>query len=144
MDAEEGGRAIVAVEGPAGGSGDVERGKGVAHADPAPEPEGVGIGVGNTDEMGGRALRRDEDVGMVSRRAAGLEDGVEGRVGGTLLLNSNVCSRLVELVCVLAREDAVGASYRPVACVVVVDVEEVAMGAAGVAVGPDPEPDACV
>jgi hypothetical protein len=39
---------------------------------------------GKTEEMGVRAFRREDDVGMVSRSAAGFEDGVEGRVGGTL------------------------------------------------------------
>lgn len=34
-------------------------------------------------DTGGRAFNRDEEVGMVSRTAAGLEEGVEGRVGGT-------------------------------------------------------------
>lgn len=39
--------------------------------------------LGKTAETGGRAFSRDEEVGMVRRRAAGLEEGVEGRVGGT-------------------------------------------------------------
>jgi hypothetical protein len=41
-------------------------------------------GGGKTDEIEGRDLRRADDVGMVNRSAAGLEDGVEGRVGGIL------------------------------------------------------------
>lgn len=53
-------------------------------------------------------MRRDEEVGMVRRRAAGLEEGVEGRVGGTRY--SKPWARLV--VCDFAREDAVVASYR--------------------------------
>jgi hypothetical protein len=39
---------------------------------------------GKTDEIGGRAFRREDDVGMVNRRAAGFADGVDGRAGGTL------------------------------------------------------------
>jgi hypothetical protein len=46
-------------------------------------------------------------VGMVRRSAAGLEEGVLGRVGGTL----KSCIRLVELLCDLALEAAVGSSY---------------------------------
>ena len=67
-DALEGGRG--------GGSGDVERGNG-----------GTGVAVtgdGKIDETGVRVLSRDDEVGMVSRSAAGFDDGVEGRVGGTL------------------------------------------------------------
>ena len=64
--------------------------------------------LGKTADTGGRALRRDEEVGMVRRRAAGLEEGVEGRVGGTRY--SKPWARLV--VCDFAREDAVVASYR--------------------------------
>lgn len=45
---------------------------------------------------------------MVSRRAAVLEEGVEGRVGGTW--NSELDARLEELLCDLAREAAVGSS----------------------------------
>lgn len=41
-------------------------------------------GGGKTDEIEGRDLRRADDVGIVNRSAAGLEDGVEGRVGGIL------------------------------------------------------------
>ena len=48
-------------------------------------------------------------VGRVRRIAAGFDEGVEGRVGGTT--RSAECSRLVEFVCALAREDAVGALY---------------------------------
>jgi len=39
---------------------------------------------GKTDEIGGRAFGRKDDVGMVNRNAAGFEDGVDGRAGGTL------------------------------------------------------------
>jgi len=56
-------------DGGRGGIGEVARG--VAAVD-----------GGKTDEIGGRAFRRDE-VGIVRRSAAGLEDGVDGRVGGT-------------------------------------------------------------
>lgn len=45
---------------------------------------------------------------MVRRSAAGFEEGVLGRVGGTL----KSCIRLVELLCDLALEAAVGSSYR--------------------------------
>jgi hypothetical protein len=38
---------------------------------------------GKTDEMGVRAFKREDDVGMVNRSATGFEDGVVGRVGGT-------------------------------------------------------------
>jgi hypothetical protein len=50
------------------------------------------------------------DVGIVKRNATGLEEGVDGRVGGTMC--SRPCIRLVELVCDFAREAAVGISYR--------------------------------
>jgi len=52
-------------DGGRGGMGEVARGVAV--------DEG-----GKTDEIEGRALRREDDVGMVRRSAAGLEDGVEG------------------------------------------------------------------
>lgn len=64
----EGGRAE--------GNGEVDRGSGGATVDVA-EP-------GKTEEIGGRAFRRDEEVGIVRRRATGFDDGVDGRVGGTL------------------------------------------------------------
>ena len=38
---------------------------------------------GKTAEMGARAFKREDDVGMVNHSAAGFEDGVEGHVGGT-------------------------------------------------------------
>ena len=41
-------------------------------------------GEAKTPDIGGRAFNRDDEVGIVRRRAAGLEEGVEGRVGGTL------------------------------------------------------------
>ena len=44
---------------------------------------------------------------MVRRSAEGLDEGVLGRVGGTL----KSCIRLVELLCDLALEAAVGSSY---------------------------------
>lgn len=39
--------------------------------------------LGKTVDTGGRVFNRDEEVGMVKRRAAGFEEGVEGLVGGT-------------------------------------------------------------
>jgi hypothetical protein len=57
-------------DGGRGGIGEVARG--------VAEDEG-----GKTDEIEGRVLRREDVVGIVSRSAAGFEDGVEGRVGGT-------------------------------------------------------------
>jgi hypothetical protein len=88
-------RALVdALEGGRGGKGETERDVfEVADTDE------------NTDEMVGRDLRRDE-AGIVRRKAAGLEEGVLGRVGGTM--NSK---RLVnEFLCDLARDAVVGAS----------------------------------
>ena len=64
--------------------------------------------LGKRADTGGRAFSRDEEVGMVRRSAAGLEEGVEGRVGGTRY--SIPCARLV--VCDFAREEAVAVSYR--------------------------------
>lgn len=64
--------------------------------------------LGKTADTGGRAFNREEEVGIVRRRATGLEEGVEGRVGGTRY--SKPWARLVD--CDLAREDAVVASYR--------------------------------
>jgi hypothetical protein len=58
-------------DGGRGGMGDAARG--------VADDEGA-----KTDEIEGRAFRRKEDVGMVNRNAAGFEDGVDGRVGGTL------------------------------------------------------------
>lgn len=40
-------------------------------------------GAPHTDERAG-LVREDEEIGMVNRRAAGFEEGVEGLVGGTL------------------------------------------------------------
>jgi hypothetical protein len=73
------------------------------------EPDSeVGVaGLPNTWDRAGRDRSRD-CVGIVSRRATGLEDGVEGRVGGTL----KSCIRLIELLWVFARDAAVGSSYR--------------------------------
>jgi hypothetical protein len=62
---------------------------------------------GNTEESEGRDFIRI-DAGIVRRNATGLEEGVEGRVGGTMC--SSPCIRLVELVCDFAREAAVGTS----------------------------------
>jgi len=45
---------------------------------------GVAEEGGKTDEMGARAFKREDDVGIVNRSAIGFEDGVVGRVGGTL------------------------------------------------------------
>ena len=57
-----------------GGRGSVgELARGVA------EEEG-----GKTAEIGARAFKREDDVGIVNRNATGFEDGVVGRVGGTL------------------------------------------------------------
>lgn len=64
-------------------------------------------GAPNTAERAGRDLSRDW-VGMVRRSAAGFDDGVEGRVGGTL----KSIILLVEFLWVLARDAAVGSSYR--------------------------------
>ena len=58
-------------DGGRGGMGDVARG--------VADDEG-----GKTDEIGARAFRRKVDVGIVNRSAAGFEDGVDGRAGGTL------------------------------------------------------------
>jgi hypothetical protein len=57
-------------DGGRGGMGEVARG--------VTEDEG-----GKTDDIEGRAFRREDDVGIVNRSAAGFEDGVGGRVGGT-------------------------------------------------------------
>ena len=72
-------------------------------------PEVVGL---NTEDMEGRSLPvLLPCVGIVSRSADGLDDGVDGRVGGTL--NSAPLTRVVvECLCVFAREAAVGSSYR--------------------------------
>lgn len=49
-------------------------------------------------------------MGIVSRRAAGFVEGVDGRVGGTC--ESIECILLVELLlCALARDEAVPAEY---------------------------------
>ena len=72
-------------EGGRGGRGDTARGTGDSR---------LGIaGVAKTCERAGRDLSRD-CVGIVNRRAAVFEDGVDGRVGGTL----KSCIRLVELL----------------------------------------------
>lgn len=63
--------------------------------------------AGKTEEIGGRDLRRAIDVGIVSRNAAGLDDGVEGRVGGTCVSIEPI--RPVEFECVRARDEAVAA-----------------------------------
>lgn len=59
-----------------------------------------------------RVFIREEDVGMASRKAAGLDDGVDGRVGG--ILQSNPCSLPVVLIWIFARNDAVAAPYRAI------------------------------
>lgn len=64
-------------------------------------------GTGNTAESGTRSFVRDDDVGNVSRKAAELDEGVEGRAGGTVYSDDEI--RLIEFVCVLARDAAVGA-----------------------------------
>lgn len=91
-EAAEGGRE----GGRGGGRGDVERAR------------GADTGPGNTLEIGVRDFIRDDDVGIVSRSAAGLDDGVEGRVGGTLY--SRPWKRPVVAVCTFALDDAVGVS----------------------------------
>ena len=58
------------------GRGDAERG--------IAGPLGVVADCGKTAEIGALALGLEDDVGKVRRRATGLEDGVVGRVGGTL------------------------------------------------------------
>lgn len=68
----------------------------------------MGEEPGNTEAKEGLDFTRSE-VGIVSRKAAGFDDGVDGRAGGTI--KSSACSRLVEPVCDLARDAAVGASY---------------------------------
>jgi urocanate hydratase len=83
-----------ALEGGRGGKGEVER-----HAF-----EVADTGE-NTEERVGRVLRRDT-AGMVRRKAAGLEEGVLGRVGGTM--NSKRLDN--EFLCDLARDAVVGAS----------------------------------
>jgi hypothetical protein len=92
-------RVLPDANGGRGGRGDCERGA-----------EDVEDGGANTAEIGTRSFMRDDEVGMVSRKAAALDEGVEGRVGGTMY--SDVEIRLVEFICVLARDAAVGASYR--------------------------------
>jgi len=56
----------------------------------------AGDGEGKTEDSAGRDFIR-MDVGIVKRNATGLEEGVDGRVGGTMC--SRPCIRLVELVC---------------------------------------------
>ena len=69
------------------------------------EVDGVGEAPGKTAERAGLDLMRAMDVGIVNRKAAGFDDGVDGRVGGTCI--SIPCILLVEFVCVRAREEAV-------------------------------------
>lgn len=66
------------------------------------DPELVGL---KTEDSDGRDFMRD-CVGMVNRSAAGFDDGVEGRVGGTLISYM----RLAVFLWVFAREAAVGSS----------------------------------
>lgn len=68
----------------------------------------TGDGEGKMEESEGRDFIRI-DVGIVKRSATGLDEGVDGRVGGTIY--SSPCIRLVELVCDFARDAAVGISY---------------------------------
>ena len=63
------------------------------------------MGGGKIPDIDGLDFKRDIEVGIVSLRAVGFEEGVEGLDGG----RSTPCIRLVELVCILAREDAVAA-----------------------------------
>jgi hypothetical protein len=60
---------------------DGRRTMGDAGRDSFAEPSGV---PENTEEMAGRAFKREDDVGIVSLTATGLLDGVVGRVGGTM------------------------------------------------------------
>lgn len=107
-----------------GGLGtDGEIARGVADAEGA----AVETGEGKTERIEGRDLSRMV-VGSVRRMAAGFDDGVEGRVGGTTYSRPRM--RLVDAVWLLAREAAVGASYPDGA------------GGAGGGDGDDPEADA--
>lgn len=81
-------------DGLGGGRGEIER-------------VGSSGGGPNTCESAGRDLSFD-CVGMVRRRAAVFDEGVEGRVGGTL----KSWIRLLEPFCDFAFEAAVGSSYR--------------------------------
>ena len=65
----------------------------------------------------GRLFTRDRLVGIVKRNAAGFEEGVEGLAGG---ICSTLCIRLVEFMCIRAREEAVAAEY-PLGCCDVLD-----------------------
>lgn len=86
----------IAVAGGCDRTGDVEGGAGgvpcVAIAPKTPDREG-------------RAFKRDW-LGIVRRRATGLDEGVDGRVGGIL----KSCGRLVEYLWDLARDAIVGSS----------------------------------
>lgn len=68
------------VEGGRGGTGEVERcgiwGCAIARVL-------AGEGPGKTEDRAGRDFIRI-DVGIVRRNAAGFDDGVDGRVGGTI------------------------------------------------------------
>ncbi len=88
---------------------------------------GAVAGDGKTLDIGARDFIRDDDVGIVSLSAAGLDDGVEGLAGG--IGYSKPCRRLVVAVATFALDDAVAVSYR-------------AAGALPDAAEPDPEPDA--
>lgn len=70
-----------------------------------------GLLLPNTCDSAGLDFSLD-CVGIVNLRAAGLEDGVDGRVGGTL----KSLMRPVELLCDLALEAAVAPSYLAVRC----------------------------
>lgn len=73
-------------DGLGGGRGEVDRAeKGGAAVDVAD--------AGKTEEMDGLAFNLEEDVGIVNLRAAGFDDGVEGRAGGTV--KSTPCIRVV-------------------------------------------------
>ena len=89
-----------------GGKGDAER---VPTALPPAPPLGP---AGHTALIGVRARRR---VGIVSRSAAAFAEGVEGRAGGTSASARPSVVLAIVRVCAwedLAREEAVGASYR--------------------------------
>jgi hypothetical protein len=69
---------------------------------------GALVDEAKTEDNAGRDFCREIISGMVRRKAMGLDEGVDGRVGGTMTsLRDN---RLSEPVCDLAREAAVGVS----------------------------------
>ena len=73
------------------------------------KPVGVGgkggVAGGNTPDNKGRDFVRERVVGIVSLKAVGLSEGVDGLVGGSCM--PATCILLIELACVLARDAAV-------------------------------------